>query len=258
MKLLRVTSHSVKVLCLALALNACAGSEEDAEEFVEENGEENAANVEDGNEMSEEDNEYAENNGNENMNAENGNNMGNGNNFMNEEVENASVNADVSANEFVNNAAGDNFLNMGNSNFAAENPVADPTADAGFAENSTDDLGVEPSDATLTGNVTNTATGNEVPMNAAPNSNVGATDASLAVPEASPAPTGGRVHYVTKGGATAHDSPSGQVVRNLEQGDHPLVTAEGEWSRTSDGAYIQNSSLTTKPVSRAKSPKAWR
>lgn len=265
MKLISTTTTSMKILFLALALNACAGDDASMEDPIEENGEENAANVE-SNENGWEENgnvENAENlgNGNEaNLENEGGNNFGNegGNNFGNNLMNNSgngTMGAEAPANEFVNNAAGENFLDA-----AAEAPAADPTADAALAENSSDDLGIAPSDDTLGGN-----------QNAVqPNTNVGATDASLGVPDDSapgnavpaavaPAPmTGGRVHYVMKGGASAYDRPSGQVVKSLEQGDHPLVTAEGEWARTSDGAYIQNSSLTSRPVSRAKSPKAWR
>ncbi len=90
---------------------------------------------------------------------------------------------------------------------------------------------------------------------------MGATDTSIGV-SASSAPvapmTGGRVHYVLNSGTSAYDKPSGQVVKTYEKGDHPLVSADGEWVQTSDGVYLPNTSLTTKPVSRAKSPKAWR
>lgn len=266
MKLLKTTQSTLAILCLALSLNACAGGEEGVDDEFEANGEENAANVE-GEEGFNEENGGNENFGNNENAGENENfgnegneeNLGNegnvaeGNNLMNNDM--SVTGNEAPANEFVNNAAGENFLNAGAGEVAAEDPMANPTADAALAENSSEDLGIAPSDDIVEVNQ-NTA------MQADPN--MGATDASLAVPEESAAPTqvapmsGGRVHYVMASGTSGYDRPSGQVVKTYEQGDHPLVSADGEWVRTSDGAYIQGSALTTKPVSRAKSPKAWR
>ncbi|MES2746320.1 MAG: hypothetical protein V4655_12890 [Bdellovibrionota bacterium] len=255
MKLVHQAKTCTKVLFLMLALNACAGGEEAVEDPVQENGEENAANVE----GEEGENVGNENFGNENLGEnENGLNGENtGNNLNNENT--AGAESDAPANEFVNNAAGDNFLNDGASNLAAEAPATDPTADAALAENSSEDLGIAPSDAIVAGNQNAAVAAPE--GNLPPDTSMGATDTSIGV-SASSAPvapmTGGRVHYVLNSGTSAYDKPSGQVVKTYEKGDHPLVSADGEWVQTSDGVYLPNTSLTTKPVSRAKSPKAWR
>ncbi len=257
MKLVQKAQYSLQALMLALTLNACAG-DASLDEPIEGN-EENAANPadEEGNDMG---NENVNNGGNnENLGNENFGNENTGNN-------NAANTGEMNepANEFVNNAAGENFLNAGGGNVAAEEPASNPTADAALAENSSEDLGIQPSDAIVGGNQNAAPEANAVPQDPS----VGATDNSLAVPaDSAPVPTapapvapvaGGRVHYVVKGGASAYDKPSGQVVKTFEQGDHPLVTADGEWAQTADGMYIQRSSITTKPVSRAKSPKSWR
>jgi hypothetical protein len=261
MKWMHQAKTCTKVVFLMLALNACAGGEEGVEDPVEANGEENAANFE-GNEDNEAAN--AENGANENLGdetvAENENGLNNSNNGSNLMNENTGGNATGGeGNEFVNNAAGENFLNAGGGNALAEEPATNPAADAALAENSSQDLGIAPSDDIVSGNQNAPAPVAEggVP----PDASVGATDASLGAAPAAPTappPSGGRVHYVLRSGTSAYDKPSGQVVRTYEKGDHPLVSADGEWVQTSDGVYLPNASLTTKPVSRAKSPKAWR
>lgn len=67
----------------------------------------------------------------------------------------------------------------------------------------------------------------------------------------------GLVKYVTASGSTLHTEKNGNVLRNLEQGDHPLVFDEGEWSRTSDGYYIPSMTLTTDPIPRRKLKAIW-
>jgi hypothetical protein len=69
---------------------------------------------------------------------------------------------------------------------------------------------------------------------------------------------GGVVRYVLPGGSKLHDRPSGQTMKNLEQGDHPLVSEEGEWARTSDGYYVPTATLTAQPIGRLKVPREWR
>ncbi len=107
-----------------------------------------------------------------------------------------------------------------------------------------------------------------------PDINKGATDNGMAeeasnsvlapvaenptAPGAGGATSGGVVRYVTPGGSKLYDKPNGATLRNLEQGDHPLVNEEGEWSRTSDGYYVPSASLTAAPIARAKQPKEWR
>jgi hypothetical protein len=87
--------------------------------------------------------------------------------------------------------------------------------------------------------------------------------APAAAPQSQPLPaaapsSGSVVKYVTVSGVNLYAAPDGKsVVKPLEQGDHPLVNDEGEWSKTSDGYFIQNSSLTTSPVGRVRTPKTW-
>ena len=83
----------------------------------------------------------------------------------------------------------------------------------------------------------------------------GAAAGSQQMQEATYTP-GGRVKYVTSSSTVYSDkgsAPSGQ----LEQGDHPLVFEEGEWSRTADGQYIDAASLTDAPVGRYELPAVW-
>ncbi|RYZ59493.1 MAG: hypothetical protein EOP07_03775 [Proteobacteria bacterium] len=254
MKLLRYSKNSMKVLCLALLLNACAGGEE-GEEAVDGNEMNNAAdaeengNGENGNEtgFNEESNNSNENLSNNNANMNNENLGNNGNNLLNNENLGAEANAAPAANEFVNNAAGENFL----ANDGAANAAAEAPADLSVTQNSTEDLGIPAAGDTMVGNQDAGAQTNVAP----PNANMGATDTSLAAPAAT---SGGTVRYITRSGTSAYDRPQGQVVKNYEQGDHPVVTADGEWVRTSDGMFVPSSSVTTRPVPRAKSAKSWR
>ena len=72
--------------------------------------------------------------------------------------------------------------------------------------------------------------------------------------------TGGVVRYILPGGASVYQNASSSSKREglMEQGDHPLVLDNGEWSRTSDGYYIPSSKLTQKGIGRAKIPSLWR
>lgn len=89
---------------------------------------------------------------------------------------------------------------------------------------------------------------------------VGTADDAAAAPEAPQAAytPGGVVRYVMSGGATLYTSPDGSAPSgSLEQGDHPLIFAEGEWARTSDGHYLPMTSLTNLPVGRNEAPAIW-
>lgn len=250
MKLLHYTKNSAIALCLVLLLNACAG-DDSLEEPIDGNNlnaanvenSENAANAENG-----DDNEFNNENNNFNENLSNNNlNMGNnGNDLLNDENFGDGSNIPQQANEFVNNAPGENFLGSDN----ALAPEMDAPADLAAQQNSTEDLGIQPDGDIVGGNQDLGANTNM----SSPNANMGATDTSLA-PNKS---TGGIVHYVLRNDTSAYDQPNGSVVRNFEQGDHPVVSADGEWMRTSDGMFVPTSSVTTRPVPRAKSIKLWR
>jgi len=257
MKLLHYTKIAATAFCLALLMTACAGGAS-PEEAV--NGE-NANNAENGNEVgfNENANNLNDNNmGNDNMgndnnmgnnNMGNDNNMGNNdNNLLNNENLGGNAGAAEPANEFLNNAAGENFLGSNN----PSTPATDGSEDLGATQNSTEDLGIQSSNGIVGGNQD---TGVTV---APPNANMGATDTSLAPNQVARPASGGTVRYVLKGGAKAYNQPHGKIVRNFEQGDHPLVSADGEWVRTSDGTFVSSSDVTTRPIPRAKSPKPWR
>jgi hypothetical protein len=68
---------------------------------------------------------------------------------------------------------------------------------------------------------------------------------------------GGLVKYVLQDGTALRDQPAGSSIRSLEQGDHPLVFDEGEWSRTSDGYYVSTIEITPDPVPRRKIKANW-
>ncbi len=68
---------------------------------------------------------------------------------------------------------------------------------------------------------------------------------------------GGLVKYVLQDGTALRDQPAGSSVRSMEQGDHPLVFDEGEWSRTSDGYYVSTIEITPDPVPRRKLRANW-
>ena len=233
MNLIRYTLSSLQIFSLTLLLNACATD-------GPSDSDENAANAENSNNENLEGDNTNGNLNNNNANN-NGNNLGNnGNNLGN--------NSDSKANEFLNNATGEDFLS---GNATAANPESPASDTLGAEQNSTQDLGIAGGGDIVGGNQ------NEpVIAPAAPDVNQGATDSAIASPRAA-AMRGGLVQYVMKNGADVYDKPSGKVVKILEQGDHPLVTAEGEWLRTSDGSYLANSSVTPRPISREKSAKAW-
>lgn len=183
--------------------------------------------------------------------------------------------------EAVNNAADENFLNAndGNSNIGA---VANGQANMFGNNPNNNNLGKNNNNNNLGNNNFGFNQGDDALVNGAegdilesPDINKGATDNGLLEPMAegdvlapvAENPTapgrrgasgGGVVRYVMPGGSRLYDKPNGETLRNLEQGDHPLVNEEGEWSRTSDGYYVPSASLTPAPIARLKQPKEWR
>ncbi len=249
MKLLRTTKRSLPIVCLALVLNACAGGNDFPEDAVDGNNANNAANADDTGLNNDNSNDNSDNENGNNGNNANGNNLGNenGNNLLNNE--NGGGNDEImgSGNEFLNNAAGNDFLKN-------EEPAAGTAANAGLDQNSTEDLGLPPGGAIVGEN-------EDLSANIAPpNANMGATDTSIAPPSrgSSKPNRNGKVHYVLQNGSSAYDKANGTVVKTYEQGDHPVVTAEGEWVRTSEGMYVPSATLTSRPIPRAKSVKSWR
>jgi hypothetical protein len=51
---------------------------------------------------------------------------------------------------------------------------------------------------------------------------------------------------------------AGNVVRTLEQGDHPVVIEEGEYARMQNGSYVPLEGLSVEGVGRARSDEPWR
>ncbi|MBC7661437.1 MAG: hypothetical protein H7249_17210 [Chitinophagaceae bacterium] len=242
MNLLHYTKNSVKLVVLAMMLNACAGV--DANEDPSGDGDNNAANA---NEVG-----FNENSANNRENANNAADGDNGNNLL--DNENLGGVKNGKSNEFVNNAVGENFLGSGGASAGIKGLPAQNNLS--LEENSSKDLGIKQDGAIVSGNQDAGANPNIAP----PNSNMGAIDASLA-PRAGASTarsSGGSVHYIVRNGTSAYDKPNGSVVKNYEQGDHPLVSLEGEFVRTSDGTYVTSSAVTSKPVPRAKSRKSWR
>jgi hypothetical protein len=264
----------LSALLLSFFLVGCFGGGIDpTEDPVQPGDEENAANI-DGAENAENNGGFDENMGEEDGNMD-GNNMGNNNMGMDNGGNDG---------EAINNAADENFLNGNNANFA----------DGG--NNQGNLFGNNPNNLGGNNNLGqngNTGLGNNnFGLNAgnqgdgalingasedileSPDINKGATDNGLAepapdsvlapvaenptTPSAGGGGTGGLVRYVTPGGSKLYDKPNGAALRNLEQGDHPLVNDEGEWARTSDGYYVPSASLTAAPIARLKQPKDWR
>jgi hypothetical protein len=252
-------------LLISLLLTGCFGGGIDPTEDPVQPGEENeAANAE----------EFAENAGmNENMMENEGNfgneNMGNNPNFnqgmnnmegegMNNALEDDFLNGNNNANFmdtgnnqgnlFGNNNLGQNGNNgFGNNNFGLNNG---DQGDGALINGASEDILESP-------NVNMGATDNGL-LESDPDSVLAPVAENPTAPGGRGARRGGVVRYVTPGGSKLYDNPNGTVLRNLEQGDHPLVNEEGEWSRTSDGYYVPTASLTAAPIGRLKQPKDWR
>lgn len=170
----------------------------------------------------------------------------------------ASVNSDTGANEFAaNNASG--TLNNGGNNFLANNGGTEGVAVNNATE--PDALGANTGNTGVTNTpVTDPAVNAVVDQSSAPVEAIpaNAAPAAPATPAMAPA-EGGIVKYVRPGGTQMYQDPQGQnVVKQLEQGDHPLVYENGEWARTSDGYYIPSKGLTSSPVGRAKRTAEWK
>ncbi|MDQ3235817.1 MAG: hypothetical protein M3Q07_28750 [Pseudobdellovibrionaceae bacterium] len=206
------------------------------------------------------------------------NNMGNNNQALNQGANNEGGDG-----EAVNNAADEDFLNGNNANLAeggnaqanlfgnnpnngANNNNLGKNGNNGLGNNNFGLNAGDQGDGAL-------INGASEDILESPDINKGATDDGMAeAPDSVLAPvaenptapgnagatTGGVVRYVTPGGSKLYDKPNGSTLRNLEQGDHPLVNDEGEWARTSDGYYVPLASLTAAPIARLKQPKEWR
>jgi hypothetical protein len=276
MKVHNVRKPALMLLSLFFSLNlvGCFGGGIDpTEDPVQPSGDNAAANTNE--------EEIAENNA--GLNNAGGENAVNGaeNNMAgnNQGAENGGNNG-----EAINNAADEDFLNGNNANLAEggnnQGNLFGNNPNGGGANNN---LGANGNIGLGNNNFGLNAAdqGDGALINGAsedilesPDINKGATDNGLAAegPDSVLAPvaenptapgsgavtTGGVVRYVTPGGSKLYDQPNGATLRNLEQGDHPLVNEEGEWSRTSDGYYVPSASLTAAPIARAKLPKEWR
>ncbi len=249
----------------SLLLTGCFGGGIDPKDDpVQPGGGSNAAN-------SEEDipennaglNEVANNAGGNNLGASNESNLG---------AENSGKDG-----EAINNAADENFLNANaNTNSEANMFGNNPTGGLNNNNLAKNNGGLGNNNFGLSnggdGALVNGA-GGDILEAPAPDVDKGATDNSVQEPlpagdsilapvaenPTAPSPSGGGVvRYVSPGGSKLYDKPNGDTLRSLEQGDHPLVNEEGEWSRTSDGYYVPAASLTSSPIPRAKQAKDWR
>jgi hypothetical protein len=83
-------------------------------------------------------------------------------------------------------------------------------------------------------------------------------DASPSV-SGSPMNTSRRVMYVKVDSAVLREQPEAKakVVGTASQGDHFLVSVDGDWAKTEDGRYISMKVLSEKGVGRAKKSAEW-
>lgn len=260
MKISKISSliNFFAMLWLAAHIVGCVGSVgvDPSEDPVQPSENEEAVNEEAGNEEggNEEANNFGENAGNggfaneENSgNANNGGNTGNGNALGNEEG--------------LNNATDEDFTNNGGGNQGGNNLFGNKGNGNNLGQGNNNNLGLNPDEGALVNNA-------NADIEPAPNVNQGATDTAISngteevlspVSRNGATVSGnGQVRYVMGSGTKMYESPQGQVVKSLEQGDHPLVSEEGEWARTSDGFYVPSSSLSAKPIGRLKIPQDWR
>lgn len=262
----------LSLLFVSLLLAGCLGGGIDPnEDPVQPSGENAEANPAEGEEEASENNAAPENN------AALNNNSGEENNVINNS-NNLEANGGGNDGEAVNNAADENFLdNVNNSN--PKNNLTGGGNNQGnlFGGNGTGNnnpgknnfglnQGNQGDDALINGaggdileqNVNKGAIDSE-PLEPASDANILAPVAeNPTVPAGGAGAATGVVRYVTPGGSKLYNRPNGEILRNLEQGDHPLVNEEGEWSRTSDGYYVPSASLTAAPIPRFKQPKSWR
>lgn len=274
------------ILFLNLLLNACA-SDPQSQEGLAEQGEfaNNALNNEFGNNQSSEnefgnnefgDNEFGDNESGDNINSDTQNEFGD-NGFGNDNFggnDNLGGNDNFGGNDdfgafdnggFENN---DNFLSNDN-NEQFQNNIGGFENNQGAGEN--EQFLQEGNNQQFFANQNQTFVDEgEAINNAIENDAFAATDQALdqavvdtsinqVVDQAAAAPpaSGGRVQYVTSAGAVLYDQPNGSNAGSLSKGDHPLVFAEGEFVRTSDGYYIPSQSLTDSPISRTRRRLDW-
>ncbi len=180
---------------------------------------------------------------------------GGGNLFTNNQGGNNLLSNKGNNNLGLNDGSGgdDAFVNGAEGNDIAENNAPKKSSKKKKSEESTN------IEAAVTDSSLNEATPkdeNSVLTPEKSDSESATTEGKPSAPSNSSAP--GVVRYVMVGGSKLHDQPQGDVVKELEQGDHPLVNTEGEWSRTSDGYYVPTQTLTAEPIGRSKMPKEWR
>lgn len=244
------------LLALFLLVGCFGGGIDPTEDPVQPSDNSAAANAEENeeNEENEGEEELAANNAGLNENA--ANSEGGTNPSVKQGADNGGADG-----EAINNAADDDFLN-GNNNNLADGGNGEANLFGNNTGKTSNNLGLG-AGAEGDGALINSASEGILET---PDVNKGATDNGLLAPVAENptasggggATTGGVVRYVTPGGSKLYDKPNGATLRNLEQGDHPLVNEEGEWSRTSDGYYVPAVSLTTAPIARLKQAKDWR
>ncbi len=246
MKLKR-TSTAIQILAslaLMFFLNGCVGSVgvDPSEDPVQPDANENA-NAENSEENTEDNGE----NGNFTANEEN---VGNGENVA------ENIGNNTGDGEELNNASDDDFANEGNNQKVAEgnNELFGNQGNKGGNLSQNNNLGLNQGQDALVNNA-------ESDIEPAPNLQQGATDGGEELAPVSrnstTVSTNGKVRYVMAGGTKLYEKPQGTIVKSLEQGDHPLVSEDGEWARTSDGFYVPSSSLTSDPVGRFKTRQDW-
>lgn len=155
-------------------------------------------------------------------------------------------------NQYANNAGGNEYANEGGGNQYANNADGNEYANAGgnqYANLAAEGANAVPEDVPVE---TAPAADYAVDAGAAP-----APAPVVAEGDATPIP-GGKVMYVVEGGTDVLDSPGGNPVLRLEQGEHPVTWDENGWYRISTGLYIAPDALSSKGVSRSRGPKVWR
>lgn len=244
--------HCLSVLvssACALWLAACSGQQQDQEELE-------VSDDYQGENLGQDD--AAEGNGQENFVDNYENNW----NYQNEQG--ADVNSDTTSDWAAENAT----LNQEGNQWNDQGNTGDNQR-ANFQENTNNmGFGAEAANAGFTNTgVTNAS----VPMNAAMPANtapinsmsmpVNAAAAAAPLPPAAPADgaplPGGRVRYVREGGAQVVNSPGGQPVLTLEQGDHPITWEDNGWLRISNGMYVPVDAMSETGVGRSNGPRPW-
>jgi hypothetical protein len=113
----------------------------------------------------------------------------------------------------------------------------------------------------------------EVPLDAPANIPANSANPAAALPASAEAPAaqpaaaipgilptdGSRVKYA-KRKLQKHSQPggTGQVVGELDRGDHPLVIKDADWSQLSNGTFVENEGLSEQGIGRKAEPSSWR